>query len=232
MSHALCPPERPGRSHSNHWCGQRKRCVAGLEDSGSGLGGLMKIRWDTDSGPLHRSLVSTVVPDRVCVRGSGLIWADFVDSRSSQRRLLTGHHAITRTKIRKGGAGSHSEHLWGLWETEEFQTWDLNQTEVGCKLKYFLTLTLLILHPSPVCFTSVATHYTLCPVCSVCRQCWCGVRGSINAQNTILQTAVCWIKMQQQNDVLTVSTASLPHRMSKQSASVLCSGSWSGWRAR
>ncbi|TKS86187.1 hypothetical protein D9C73_020304 [Collichthys lucidus] len=35
--------------------------AAGLEDSGSELGGLMKMVWDTDTEPLHRSLVSTAL---------------------------------------------------------------------------------------------------------------------------------------------------------------------------
>lgn len=80
-THTHCPPEQPGPQYSQMWSEEaltdtrthahphtQGDGVSGLEDSGSGLGGLMKMRWDTDTGPLHRSLVSTPLSLGACVR--------------------------------------------------------------------------------------------------------------------------------------------------------------------
>lgn len=52
-------------THTNYYTQGTK--VTGLDDSGSGLRGLMKMRYDTDTGPFHCSLVSITVSVIVCV---------------------------------------------------------------------------------------------------------------------------------------------------------------------
>lgn len=87
-----------GRGHCVRGRGQRHTHTGSRGDRSGGFwvrdrqGGLMKMRWDGDTGPLHRSLVSA--PPRLgsCVRlrGSRLIWTNFVISLSAHGRPLTG----------------------------------------------------------------------------------------------------------------------------------------------